>query len=51
MANQLQAVDFGHGEILTSTLNQLDVLLFLLFIFFTPLYIFLIYDVFFNKVL
>jgi hypothetical protein len=51
MADLLHAIDYEHGEILTSTLNQVEILLFLPFLFFTPLNIFLIYDVFCNKVL
>jgi hypothetical protein len=49
MTDLLQVVDYGHGEILTPTLNQLDVMSFLLNLI--PLYIFLIYDVFFNEAL
>jgi len=53
MANLSQAVSYGVGEIFTTTLNQLAVLScpFSLILNFTPLYISLIYSVFFNKAL
>jgi hypothetical protein len=49
MTDLPKAIIYGHGEILTPTLNQLDVMSRLLNLI--PLYIFLIYDVFFNKAL
>jgi hypothetical protein len=43
MVDLPQVVDYGHEKFFTTTLNQLDVLSLL------PLYISLIYGVFFNK--
>jgi hypothetical protein len=51
MANLPQVIGYGHGEIFTTTLSELDVLLLLPFFYFTPLYISLIYGVFLNKAL
>ncbi len=49
MTDLPQAVGYGHGEILTPTLSQLDVLSLLFFLNFTTLYIFLIHVCFFNE--
>jgi hypothetical protein len=51
MADHPQAVGYGHGKIFITTLNQLDVLSLFPFPLFTPLYIFLIYNMFLNKAL
>ncbi len=51
MANLAQAVEYGHGKIFTTTLNQLDVLSLLPFPLFYCLYITLIYGMFLNKAL
>jgi len=49
MADLSQVVGYGHEKIFTITLNQLMYCHFPLFLNFTPLYISLIYGVFFNK--
>jgi hypothetical protein len=49
MANLPQAVNYGHAWIFTPTLSQFDILSLLLFLYFTLVYISLIYDVFLNK--
>ncbi len=49
MADPSQAVNYGHEKIFTVTLNQLISSHFSIFLHFTPLYISLIYGVFFNN--
>jgi len=49
VANLPQAVNSEHEFFLTSDLRQLDILELLSFFFLPPLYIFLIYGVFFYK--
>jgi hypothetical protein len=51
MADLPHAVDYGHGEIFTATLRQLDVLSLHLFSLFYSLYNFLIYGVSLNRAL